>query len=115
MDKQIKEDNLIFNVLGIIGVLMFYFERRLGLLFALGFMLFLLYKKQWKLLGGIFLFLLINIILLALIDYGSLSDLMMNRTICFWGSLSFVLLIYKQFRWMLATLVLGVVIFILTD
>lgn len=114
MDKQIKKDNLIFIFLAVVCVLITYFGR-LGSLFDLGFILFLLYKKQWKLLGGIFLFVLIDIILDALIGYATMRDLMMSRTICFWGNLSFVLLIYKQFRWMLATLVLGVVIFVLTD
>ena len=115
MDKQIKKDNLIFIFLAVVCILMFYFVRMLGLLFVLGFILFLLFKKQWKFLSGIFLFLLINLVLSALIDYSTLSSVMIIRSLCFWGSLSFVLLIYKQYIWMVMALAVGMIVFVLTD
>lgn len=110
-----KKDNLIFSALIIICILMFSFNESLGLLFTSGFVLFLLFKRQWILLSAFFLFLLIFAISSGLMNYGSHGDLAKDRTICFYGSLSFVLLIYKQYKWVAVALAVGIICFFITD
>ena len=115
MSEKMKDDNLTLTVLSVMSVLMLFFFNPIGLLFTFVLILFLLFKKKWKYLSGVILFLAVNFILPSLMNYSSLSSSIINHVICFWGGLCLVLLIYKQFKWALIALVFGVIIFVLLD